>query len=148
VSPPVSIRRGGRNANKYIRYASVPEGFGRGNGHQRPREWRFRFSRPNVNNKLDREILINPRRGKKSGELSVYTRGKINIYGADLRKFIHEGYLADGKKERKKGKKNIFPAIARPRFLFKFLFLSNQERRIFIDQKSPRLFVRSLFFFG
>lgn len=58
---------------------------------------------------------------------------KINIYEADLRKFIHKGYLADRKKE----KKNIFPSIIRPRFLFKFLFLSNQERRIFIDQKSP-----------
>lgn len=26
---------------------------------------------------------------------------KINIYEADLRKFIHKGYLADRKKEKK-----------------------------------------------
>lgn len=81
-------------------------------------------------------------RKKSPGIKCIHT--KINIYEADLRKFIHKGYLADIERKRKK---NIFPSIIRPRFLFKFLFLSNQERRIFIDQKSPRLFVQSLFFF-
>lgn len=104
----------------------------------------FRFlSLSKVNNKLDFKILINPWCGKKSpGIKCIHT--KINIYQADLRKFIHKGYLAD---RTKGGKKNIFTSIIRLRFLFKlFLFLSNQERRIFIDQKSPRLFVQSLFF--
>jgi len=93
-----------------------------------------------VNNKLDFEILINPRCGKKVRELSVYTQKLIYT------KLIYVNLFTRGTWPIERKKKNIFPSIIRPRFLFKFLFLSNQERRIFIDQKSPRLFVPVAFF--